>query len=261
MSDDEPGQGLARRTLLRIAGASAALSIGGVAVGQETPAEDETPEDPTGDESAGAPPPIDPAFGYPGGPDDELPDEYEPDATVSLRTLTQSGTVLGDFAFDPVGLSVETDAVVRFEASAPEHTVTGYHEAQGRSHRVPDGIPPLSSPVLAEDGFWLYRFTEPGVYDLFCASHEFYGMVMRVVVGEADEWTVERDEDGRPPFGSAQELFDRSELAPEAIVEAGSVDWADLDLDAGGDAGTGANETDDDGNGTTDGDTDVTFGG
>lgn len=279
MSDDQPGDGerrtdharrdggrgderdgLARRTLLKVAGAGAALSIGGLAAGQDeaTPTDETTngtaaPEETgtPGGEAAGAPPAIDPTFGYPGAPDDELPADFEPDATVELRTVTQTGAVLGDFAFDPVGLHVESGAVVRFDGAAPEHTVTAYHRAMGRTQRVPEAVPPLSSPVLAEDGFWLYRFDEAGVYDLFCASHEFYGMVMRVVVGEMDEWTVVRSEEGQPPFGSAQAVFDQDALDPAAVVEAGSVAWEDLEFGgpadegapAGNETGTGGNAT------------------
>lgn len=283
MSDDQPGErdgerctrdglrsggdddgrrrerdGLARRALLEVVGAGAALSIGGLAAGQD----ESTPSEPAnetatageaetstpGGEAAGAPPAIDPAFGYPGGPDDELPEDYEADATVELRTVTQTGAVLGDFAFDPVGLHVESGAVVRFEGSAPEHTVTAYHEAMGRTQRVPEETPPLSSPVLAEDGFWLYRFDEAGVYDLFCASHEFYGMVARVVVGDQEEWTVVRSEEGRAPFGSAQAVFDQDALGPAAIVEAGTVAWDELGF--GGPAGEGTPESAENGTGT-----------
>lgn len=237
MSDDSDRQtdSFARRSLLRLLGAGTALSVtSGVVAGQN---EDATPAPPLtetpGGESAGAPPPVDPAYGYPGGPEEDVPDAFEPDATVAMRTSTQTEAVLGDFSFDPVGLHVDDGALVLFDGVSPEHTVTGYHEAQGRSQRIPEAVPPLSSPVIAEDGFWVYRFPEPGVYDLYCTTHEFYGMVMRVVVGDQAEWTVVRDEDGRPPFGSAQAVFDQPELEPEAIVDSERVARDDLDLDNG----------------------------
>jgi len=149
-----------------------------------------------------------------------------------MQTRRPVTDTVGDFVFDPVGLYVERDAIVDFAATWPEHTVTGYHNAQGRWQRVPESVPALSSPVNSVNGFWLYRFGDPGVYDLFCAHHERAGMVMRVVVGDEDEWTVTKNRNGRPPLGAAQDVLAQSALDPAAIVESGAVAWDDLSLPA-----------------------------
>lgn len=90
----------------------------------------------------------------------------------------------GTFHFDPVGLHVEPGAIVAFDFTTPEHTATAYHREHERQQRVPDSTPAFSSTVNEHHGFWLYRFEEVGVYDLFCASHEYGGMGMRIVVGD-----------------------------------------------------------------------------
>lgn len=69
-------------------------------------------------------------------------------------------------------------------SAAADHTVTTYHELQGKLQRVPDGVEPFSSPMVPVGHTWEYTFTVPGVYDVFCGPHEMYGMVMRIVVGE-----------------------------------------------------------------------------
>lgn len=233
-SDNVNEPRLDRRALLRAAGVGTTLSLtGDVAVGQNGQtdrATESTAEDagPPADESR---PGIHPSFGYPGLAAETVPDHLDPDHLVELLTRPPVEEAIGDFVFDPVGLHVETGAIVNFAGTWPEHTATAYHNAQGRWHRVPEDLPPVSSPVISTNGFWLYRFDEPGVYDLFCAPHEQFGMVMRIVVGDRDEWTIDRNRNGRPPLEAAQTVFDRPQLAPDAIVSAGSVAWDDLSIE------------------------------
>jgi plastocyanin len=152
-----------------------------------------------------------------------------------------------DFLFEPMGFRVAPGDVVSFLFSTPEHTVTAYHPAQGRQRRIPEGLPPFSSPVLSAGRRWLYRFDEPGVYDLFCAPHEAFGMVVRVVV--AEEGTVpstDFSKTGRPPAGFAGVVLDDPALAPEHIVENGPIAWQDLaviDSGEGGEASGGSETT------------------
>ncbi|MFB1062504.1 plastocyanin/azurin family copper-binding protein [Natrinema sp. H-ect4] len=141
-----------------------------------------------------------------------------------------------EFYFEPTGRFVETGDVVRFNLATPDHTVTAYHPGLGRQRRVPEGIPPFSSPVLGTDAFWLYRFDEPGVYDVLCAPHEIFGMVMRIVVGEptaefGPEGTVETEGgeiELRPPALTAALVYDDPMLKPATIAEQGSISWDDL---------------------------------
>jgi plastocyanin len=136
-----------------------------------------------------------------------------------------------DFFFEPTGLHIQPGDIVRFNGTTPEHTVTAYHARQGRQQRVPVGVPPFSSPVLAAGGFWLYAFNEPGVYDLFCAPHEPFGMVMRIVVGEDTEPIVreqEQSEQLRPPLEAALAVLKEDELCPNNILKEGTVSWNGL---------------------------------
>ena len=45
----------------------------------------------------------------------------------------------------------------------PDHTVTASHNGRGFQQRVPETVPPFSSPVVEAGGAWLYEFAEPGL--------------------------------------------------------------------------------------------------
>ncbi|GAA0671388.1 FxLYD domain-containing protein [Natronoarchaeum mannanilyticum] len=141
----------------------------------------------------------------------------------------ESAEELPEFVFEPTGLAVESGDVVRFTLASPDHTVTAYHPALGRQRRVPEGVPPFSSPVLGAETFWLYRFDEPGVYDVLCAPHEIFGMVGRIVVdgGEAN-FGEETYPAQRGPEFTAATVLDDDALDPENVAEAGAVSWNDL---------------------------------
>jgi plastocyanin len=191
---------LRRRTLLRAVGAGAALSAIGAAAAQdgdssddggtgETPA-DETPDDGgTGETPADETPDgtgdggeIDPVYGMTGFATDEPP--TEPDHVVELLIRPRENAPIPEFIFQPTGLAIEPGDTVQFSAVTPHHTVTAYHPAFGYQRRVPEDVPPFSSPALTAEGYWLYTFDAEGVYDYHCAPHEVYGHAGRIVVGE-----------------------------------------------------------------------------
>jgi len=192
------------------------------------------------------PPVIHSHFGYSGTSDDEVPNRLTPDETVKLHVeeakiddsnLPELTVEFGAFHFAPVGLHVEPGAIVKFDFHSPEHTATAYHPDQERQQRVPDEVPAFSSTVNQHHGFWLYRFEEEGVYDLFCAPHEWGGMGMRIVVGD-DPGDVVRGS-GRPPLPMTAALLGTGlppddpaigppEMAPENIVDRGRVTLEDL---------------------------------
>ncbi len=134
------------------------------------------------------------------------------------------------FYYEPIGLHVQPGDTVTFVAASPHHTTTAYHAQHVKSHRVPDGVEPFSSPVVPVGETWSYTFTVPGTYDVWCGPHEHYGMAMRIVVGAP----------GGPAEGPVTELgpitvepaaaavLNAPELASARIVELGSVPWADL---------------------------------
>jgi plastocyanin len=140
-----------------------------------------------------------------------------------------------DFFFDPVGLHVEEGDVVAFyNESDALHTVTAFTDRYTEApwleppRRVPDGVPPFSSPLLASDEHWLYEFDEPGVYDMYCLPHFGLGMVVRLVVGDGD--FEEPGNDDELPTAE-QTVFGAPEMSVENIVEQGSVAWDDLTIE------------------------------
>ncbi len=191
---------------------------------------------------------IHPVLGYSGlTPDESLPGSLRPDHEVDLITElppqpegnegeetgpaneAENGQDEGDapafpsFYFEPTGIHVHPGDVIRFNLATPDHTVTAYHPGHGRQRRVPEGVGPFSSPVLAGGMFWLYRFDEPGVYDVLCAPHEIFGMVGRIVVDHVED-TAFGDE-GRPPELTAALVFEDPALEPANIIEEGSISW------------------------------------
>ncbi len=150
---------------------------------------------------------------------------------VIMHITPVEGRPVPEFYFEPVGLFIQPGDVVRFVAASPHHTATAYHGEHIKSHRVPDGVEPFSSPIVPIGQDWSYTFTVPGTYDLWCGPHEHYGMVMRIVVGEpggpAEEPATNFGPDGT--FQVAGRVLNDPALASALIVELGSVSWYDLD--------------------------------
>nr|WP_233752251.1 MULTISPECIES: plastocyanin/azurin family copper-binding protein [Halostella] len=219
--------------------------------------------------------PVHPAFGFAALSDDVEP-PVEVAQEVSMETEPREDRPNPEFYFDPTGLYVEPGDTVRFSANSPFHNVMAYHPGFAQTRRVPEETPPISSPMFAEGAYWLYTFDRPGVYDLYCGPHEFLGMVVRVVVGEAsgpgaepvpepsftgggqaptpgggnesegpgnateapgnasdgNESTAGEAPQGEqtlsPPAGLAASILRDDALAPENVVDAGTVAWDDI---------------------------------
>lgn len=84
---------------------------------------------------------------------------------------------MGSNYFDPVGLSIEPGATVRFEIESGSHSATAYQD------RIPAEAAPFDSGTMS-DGAFEYTFETPGTYDYYCRPHQSMGMVGRIVVGE-----------------------------------------------------------------------------
>lgn len=226
--------GLDRRNLLKVLGAGAGLSIGsGIAAGDHGGTHDSAR--------------IDPYYGYssPGGQSSDARMKQKHDHTVELHIGHRPPLV---FHFAPMGLHINEGDVVRFEVHSPDHTITAYHTGHGRQQRVPDDAKPFSSPIITPGGYWLYRFDEPGIYDINCAPHEFFGMVMRIIVGNPDDDAYDGTfgEGGRPPvsraslghlpgmdetkwpFATPAEIFATEALSEDNIVATESVSRDDV---------------------------------
>lgn len=233
------GRSLARRGFLATVGAGAVVGLAGCVGGDGTAAAD-APTSTEGESETGTEAEsegwngLDPQFGFVGATP-EAPAPVEHDYEVQLLIGEREGAPIPEFYFEPVGLFVEAGSVVKFFLATPDHTVTAYHPSLGRTQRVPDGVPAISSPVLGGGTYWLYRFETPGVYDLYCAPHEPFGMAMRVVVGEAtgpgaDPVSMEEPAHGdpRPPYQTSATVLADEALDSETVVEEKTVSWADL---------------------------------
>ena len=138
---------------------------------------------------------------------------------VEIGMYTQDGE---DF-FDPVGVHVEPGTTIRFILRRGQHDTVAYHpDNDAPQLRIPEGAEPWRSPMLTERGeTFEVTLTEEGVYDYFCAPHEFAGMVGRIVVG---------DPDASPGAPIEDLVFDNARAAMpsvEDIVDRGVVNHGD----------------------------------
>lgn len=220
--------GTGRRSVLAALGVGTAVSMGsGVAAASHD--EPHTPH-------------VDSHYGYSAPGDERLPGKLRPDRTVELHV----GEGPLPFHFDPMGIHIDAGDTVRFDFDSPDHTVTAFHLEHGRQQRVPDDAEPFSSPVLNSGGFWLYEFDHPGTYDVYCGPHQFFGMVMRLVVGDpdSDEYDDEFSEEGRPPITkhelenlpgveewvlpTSADIFDTDAMSVSNIVKNGPITSLDV---------------------------------
>ena len=160
---------------------------------------------------------------------------------VDLVIEPVEGVPVPQFYFEPAGLYVEPGDTVRFLAVSPHHTVTAYHPLQGKPLRVPEGVEPFSSPMIPVGQSWEYTFTVPGVYDVWCGPHEQYGMVMRIVVGEATGPATVAPDDFGPEgtYGAAGTVLLDPALSPLNIIAVGAVSWRDVSDEAKAGPGMG----------------------
>lgn len=175
--------GIDRRSIMKVLGAGSLFAFGA----GNASAEHDQPHTPH----------IDSHFGYSAPADERLPGKLQPDRTVELHI---DGPPI-PFHFDPMGVHVDVGDIVRFDFESPDHIVAAYHLGHGRQQRVPDDEVPFTSPMINVGGFWLYEFNYPGTYDIYCSPHQFFAMVMRIVVGDpdAEDYDGEFSERGRPP--------------------------------------------------------------
>ena len=153
--------------------------------------------------------------------------------THEVQMLIQDGQNenIPEFYFEPVGLHIQPGDTVRFVGVTPHHNVVAYHAQQAKAQRVPEGVPPFSSPTVPVGNTWEYTFDIEGTYDLWCAPHEPWGMAMRIVVGEPGGPAEEPITDFGPlgVLGAAGTVLNDAALASDNIVSAQRVSWSELD--------------------------------
>ena len=174
----------------------------------------------------------------------------EPDHEVQTLIRPREDVPLPEFFFEPTGLYIEPGDTVKFTMTTPHHNVVAYHPQFGFQRRVPQVTPPFSAPLLPAGGYWLYTFEKPGVYEMNCAPHEYFGMAMRIVVGEVSGPAADPLPDlcAQPPEGGGDEgeggesegpelrhpeftaytVLTDPALAPDRIIEYGSVSWEEI---------------------------------
>jgi len=187
--------------------------------------------------SGSATPSIDPFLGFVGATPTVSPPK-QPAHEVNLLIRPRQGIPIPEFYFEPAGLFIRPGDTVKFSFPTPEHSITAYHPALGFGQRVPDGVPPFSSPVLPVGAYWLYTFQREGVYDLFCGPHQILGMVVRIVVGSATgpgaspvpPFSLEEPAPGQlfAPVLTANLVLSDPALSPQNIIAKGRVSWDDL---------------------------------
>jgi plastocyanin len=237
------------RTLGAGVGAATISGLGGATSGGSTKIDGvaRTDENSSGEE-------IHPVFGFSALAPDVKPPE-EPDHEIQALIAEREEAPIPEFFFEPTGLYVEPGDMVKFSMATPHHNVVAYHPGFGFVRRMPDGVSPFSGPLLPAGGYWLYTFDHEGVYEMNCAPHEYFGMVMRVVVGEANGPAAEPLPDlcARPSEGSDSESEGEAEdegpelripeftaytvltdpaLDPERIIDHGSVSWEAIDRES-----------------------------
>lgn len=89
--------------------------------------------------------------------------------------------------FDPIGALVTSGTTLRWTIHENVHTAAAYHpDNDNHSLRIPKGAAPWDSGHLVNPGdTFEVTLTVPGVYDYYCAPHEFGGMVGRIIVQDA----------------------------------------------------------------------------
>ncbi|WP_198667965.1 plastocyanin [Saliphagus sp. LR7] len=233
---------IGRRGVLSAVGAGTMLAGFGTGVGA---ADEHGDTLPTAEVSGGE---VHPVFGF-AALSGEIEPPLTPDHEVQALIRPREDREIPEFFFEPTGLAVEPGDTVRFSLVTPHHSVTAFHPAMGFAPRVPENVPPFSSPVLPVNAYWLYTFAEEGVYDFHCGPHEMFGHVGRIVAGSAtgpgaepvpgpeSESTGGGGEDEsettgpelRSPTGTAASVLNDRSLQPECILRNGTVSWEKID--------------------------------
>lgn len=233
--------GMSRRVLMKVFGVGAVVSaLGGTAAAQQ-----------------GRGTRIDEVYGAPYSADETVPSglvDHVSELHVHGGDATHEGFPAPDgdddddqddapeAFFDPVGLHVKPGEIVNFTVHHGLHTVTSFHPKYSEPpfFTLPKRVPTdhgLTAPPIAADDSWLYKFTTKGVYDLLCLPHLGLGMVVRIVVFDPEEDSLDDstfDEWGPLPsapfFGNANKVLTDDALDPANIVGQGEVAWSDLTL-------------------------------
>jgi len=101
-----------------------------------------------------------------------------------VRILALFSYVGGVYYFNPSGVHVDVGQTVEW-AGVRTRAVTAYHPSnENHELRIPEDAEPFDSRTMGSgDGRFRWTFKEEGTYDYYAPSHEYFGMVGRIVVG------------------------------------------------------------------------------
>jgi plastocyanin len=90
----------------------------------------------------------------------------------------------GIYYFDPAGLYVDVGQTVEW-AGVSFRSTKAYHPSHDNHElRIPENAQPFDSAAGGRGGTYRHTFDQEGTYDYYSPSHEYLGMVGRIVVGE-----------------------------------------------------------------------------
>ncbi|WP_123620583.1 halocyanin [Halorubrum sp. CSM-61] len=130
-------------------------------------------------------------------------------------------------SIEPGIVHVEAGGTVTWVGDGQRNAVATYHpETHGDGRRIPEGAEPWSSDLLRDGSRFSVTFEREGIYDyadtvVLCGTHESFGNVGRVVVGEPDldgAPAIERGPDELPGL-AADTMAEYDERCRETLGE------------------------------------------
>jgi plastocyanin len=176
-----------RRRLLQLGGLAAAGGLAGCSSSapEATSTAEPTPEDTSTDATTSTATPSETEASGDGNPPgaDQLggPEDLQTDPTVDALVL-DSDQGAGQFVFSPAIVWVTQGSTVTWNIEGAGHSVTAYHEDNGKPMRVPEDASAFDSGTLAAGETYEHTFETPGVHNYYCKPHEGLGMVGLVIV-------------------------------------------------------------------------------
>jgi len=116
-----------------------------------------------------------------GGLPIEAPDsDAESDVHRILALFSYNG---GVYYFNPAGLHIEVGQTVEW-VGVGRRAVTSYHPSlHNHELRIPENAEPFDSASMGSGSTFRRTFDVEGTYDYYSPSHEYLGMVGRIIVG------------------------------------------------------------------------------
>jgi len=120
------------------------------------------------------------AFTQGGLPIDAPDSAADSDVHRVLALFSYNG---GVYYFNPAGLYIEVGQTVEW-AGVGRRAVTAYHPSLNNHElRIPENAEPFDSDSMGSGSTFKRTFDVEGTYDYYSPTHEYLGMVGRIIVG------------------------------------------------------------------------------